>query len=148
MCSFPLEFQPPEMVKTRAVIVVSPRLPGRDGLVAVVPISNSEPKPCCDHHCRIPTRYLPRFMQASGGDRWAKCDMLYTFSLDRLSPVRIKGRGLDGKRGYEYPMLDLQVLRAVRRAAAAGLGIDAKLWDVETDLNPQATAGPGRTDTA
>jgi uncharacterized protein YifN (PemK superfamily) len=32
-------FQPPEMVKARPVIVISPRLPHRDGLCTVIPLS-------------------------------------------------------------------------------------------------------------
>ena len=33
-------FQPPEMVKRRPAIVISPRLPHRDGLCTVVPVSS------------------------------------------------------------------------------------------------------------
>lgn len=128
MCEFPDSFKAPEMVKTRPVVVVSPKLPGRYGLAAVVPISGTEPEPLCAHHCVIPARMLPRYMQATGGDRWAKCDMLYTLSLERLSPVQIKGRGPDGKRRYEYPGVDLTTLQAIRRAAAIALGIGPVLW--------------------
>lgn len=135
MCDFPSEFQPPEMVKTRPVVVLSPRLPGRDGLAAIVPISGTEPTPLASHHCVIPARFLPRFMQASGGDRWAKCDMLYTFDLERLSPVKLKGRGSDGRRLYEYPAVDLATLRAIRRGAAAALGISSDLWTETTVID-------------
>lgn len=127
MCEFPPCFSAPEMVKTRAVIVVSPKLHGRADLVGVVPISNTCPAPVCTHHCEIKQRMLPRFMQATGENRWAKCDMLYTFSLGRLSPIELK-RVRGQPRQYEYPKLDLVTLQEVRRAVAAGLGIDKALW--------------------
>lgn len=127
MCEFPACFVAPEMVKTRPVVVVSPRLIGRDQLVAVVPISNTCPTPVCDHHCEIPASLLPKFMQATGGARWAKCDMIYTLSLSRLSLIS-DGRGKDGKRKYDNRRLDLAHLQSVRRAAAAALGIDSSLW--------------------
>jgi uncharacterized protein YifN (PemK superfamily) len=123
MCEFPACFDVPEMVKTRPVIVVSPRLAGRRELVGIVPISHSEPDPMCAHHCIIPVRMLPKFMQATGGHRWVKCDMVYTFSTRRLSPVE-HPRRMAGKRVYEYPRLDGATLQHVRRAIASGLGIE------------------------
>lgn len=127
MCEFPACFSAPEMVKTRPVIVVSPRLQGRRDLAAVVPISNSAPDPPCPHHCEIRVALLPAFMQATGGNRWAKCDMIYTFNISRLSPIEKRRRSYE-KRTYEYRKLDLESLQAVRRAAASGLGIDVSLW--------------------
>jgi len=130
MCAFPECFDVPEMVKTRPVIVVSPQLPGRRDLVCVVPISHSDPVQMCEHHCVVPVRMLPKFMQATGGDRWAKCDMLYTFSTRRLSPVEHGRRDARGKRGYEYPKVDRATLDIVRRAVASSLGIDTSLWSL------------------
>ena len=128
MCEFPVCFDAPEMIKTRAVIVVSPRLPGRRGLAAVVPISRTAPVVHCAHNCVIPVRLLPKFMQATGGERWAKCDMLYTLSIRRLSPVETGRRDIRGHRKCEYPRLDDATLRAVRRAIAVGVGIDVSMW--------------------
>lgn len=129
MCEFPSCFDVPEMTKTRPVIVVSPRLPGRSPtLVTVVPISGSEPYIRLDHNCLIPARLLPSFMQSTGGDRWAKCDMLCTLGVHRLRPVERGPRDQRGHRVHEYPRLDLATLKAVRRAIAVGLGIDASLW--------------------
>ncbi|MGH8073626.1 MAG: type II toxin-antitoxin system PemK/MazF family toxin [Lysobacter sp.] len=128
MCEFPECFAAPEMVKTRAVVVISPKLAGRDRLVAVLPISNTPPEPLCAHHCLIPARMLPKYMQATGGERWAKCDMLYTFSLTRLSLIKDGRDRATGKRKYDTPRFDLETLQAVRRAAACSLGIDKALW--------------------
>ena len=42
LCDYALGgFRPPEMVKKRPAIILSPRLPRRDGLCAVVPLSGS-----------------------------------------------------------------------------------------------------------
>ncbi|MCC8362251.1 type II toxin-antitoxin system PemK/MazF family toxin [Lysobacter sp. A6] len=129
MCEFPACFDAPEMTKTRPVIVVSPRLSGRMfSLATVVPISGAEPHVHCDHHGPIPVRLLPKFMQATGKGRWAKCDMVYTLSTHRLRPVERGLRDNPGQRLYEYPRLDLATLRAVPLAIAAGVGIDASLW--------------------
>lgn len=129
MCQFPECLAAPEMIKKRAVIVISPRLAGRDGLVAVVPISNSAPDPVHAHHCEIEVRLLPKFMQATGGNRWAKCDMLYTFSLERLSLIQDGRRDrATGKRIYDHCKADLVTVQAVRRSIAAALGIDGALW--------------------
>lgn len=88
---------------------------------------------------------LPTFMQATGGHRWAKCDMVYTFATRRLSPVETTRRRAYGKRAYEYPRLDATTLRAVRRAVAAGLGIDdggQALGLLDLKRQSPAEAGP------
>ena len=46
-------FQPPEMVKRRPAIVISPRLPHRDGLCTVVPISADQPDHDVDYVVRL-----------------------------------------------------------------------------------------------
>jgi mRNA interferase MazF len=76
-------FQPPEMVKRRPAVVISPRLPHRDGLCTVVPISADQP----DHDVRYVVRIefdLPLPDPFSYKVAWAKCDMLATVSFVRL----------------------------------------------------------------
>lgn len=129
MCEFPECFRAPEMVKHRPVIVVSPFLPGRSRLVNVVPISMTAPSPVQPYHCRIATGLLPRPLQEEAGERWAKCDMVYTLCIDRLSLVRgARSRAAGGKRSYHTGRLDLAHLQAVRRAIAAGMGIGPELF--------------------
>lgn len=100
-----------------------------------------------DHHCRIPARLLPRFMQTTSEDRWAKCDMLYTFSVRRLRPVECGRRASNGHRDHEYPRLDLATLRAVRRAIAAGIGLDVSVQGQATTVrSPIATYVEGQKD--
>lgn len=128
MCAFPDCFAPPEMVKVRPVVVISPRLHGRAGLVAVVPLSTTRPDPLCAHHVSIPARLMPPCFQASSTERWAKCDMLYTLSLDRLSLVQGRRNRKTGKRSYEESNLDLSHIRAVRVGIASALGITGDLF--------------------
>jgi uncharacterized protein YifN (PemK superfamily) len=109
------------MVKTRASIVVSPRAVGHPQLVTLVPLSNTAPEPIRAFHCEIPPMFLPKFMQSTGGARWAKCDMLYTMSLDRLELPQTSRDRKTGKRQYETPRLDLDHLRRVRACIAAAL---------------------------
>ncbi|WP_414694795.1 type II toxin-antitoxin system PemK/MazF family toxin [Pinirhizobacter sp.] len=84
LCMFPGEFVPPEMVKTRPVVVVSPRIPGRDELVSIIALSTTAPEPRQAHHCEIPMSAMPKSLQANERKVWAKCDMIYTFRLSRL----------------------------------------------------------------
>jgi mRNA interferase MazF len=50
ICDYSLGgFREPEMVKRRPAIVVSPRLPFRDGLCSVVPVSSTPPPRLVDY---------------------------------------------------------------------------------------------------
>ena len=128
MCAFPDCFEPPEMVKTRAVIVISPKLAGRAGLAAIVPLSNTAPDPVREYHCEIPARLLPKCMQATGGARWAKCDMVYTLSIARLSLAMGKRNPQTKQRTYDKARLDLEHINKVRRCLALSLGIGRQLF--------------------
>ena len=100
MCDFDTGFKPPEMVKVRPVVVISPgRKRSRARLCTVVPLSSAAPKPVESFHCRINPQSLPRTLRRRR-DSWAKCDMLYTVSVDRLDRVRVN-RG--GKPTYGTP---------------------------------------------
>jgi uncharacterized protein YifN (PemK superfamily) len=46
-------FRPPEMVKRRPAIVISPRLPHRNGLCTVVPVSSDRPDHEVDYVVRL-----------------------------------------------------------------------------------------------
>jgi mRNA interferase MazF len=115
-------FQSPEMVKARPVVVISPRLPHRDGLCTVVPRSTSEP----EH----PVPYVVRLEVASKGlpvpyDApvvWAKCDMLSTVAFARLDLFRT-GRDFQGKRRYLHPKLGPVDLDRVRAGVLFALGM-------------------------
>jgi uncharacterized protein YifN (PemK superfamily) len=120
-CLYAPGFKPPEMVKKRAVIVVSPRLRKRDQLCAVVPLSTTNPTPVMPYHHRIkfsPT--LPFPYEAE--ECWVKGDMLNTVGFHRLSPLFL-GKDHEGKRRYIFPKLSAEDMAAVETCVLAGLGI-------------------------
>ncbi|PRH81511.1 type II toxin-antitoxin system PemK/MazF family toxin [Arenimonas caeni] len=145
VCEFPPCFSPPEMVKTRPVVVLSPKITGRPDLATVVPLSTTAPSQIESHHCKVPARMLPKSLQATAGDRWAKCDMVYTLHVSRLSPVKGKRDRVTGKRDYEHAKVDLATLQELRRCAAAGLGIGVDLWPQAANSATQTIDPEGET---
>ena len=109
------------MVKRRPAIIVSPRLPYRDGLCTVVPLSTTAPKRALPYVVEVSLdRPLPAPFD---GDRaWAKCDMLSTVCFGRLDLFR-DGKDQYGKRKYLKIMLNSDAFEEVRRGVLAGLGI-------------------------
>lgn len=141
MCEFPSCFSTPEMVKTRPVVVLSPRIKGREGLVSIVPLSTTPPNPAEAHHCQVPVHLLPKSLQATCTTCWAKCDLVYTLSLARLTLVQGKRNPKTGKRAYEQAKVDLTTLQDLRRCAAIGLGIGVELWPAAT-VTPAPAQSP------
>ncbi|MFN3147208.1 MAG: type II toxin-antitoxin system PemK/MazF family toxin [Paracoccaceae bacterium] len=107
-------FRAPEIIKKRPVIVVSSRLPHRQGLATVVPISLTAPKYPVDYVVRLSRNYHP------GEDEsvacWAKCDLLANVSFDRLDRFKV------GRRKYLAPRADASDLEAVRSGVLRALG--------------------------
>ena len=108
------------MVKTRPAIVISPRLPRRDNLCAIVPLSGTHDGRDYPYIVRIeldpplPAPYDHNVM-------WAKCDMLATVSLERLDLFRT-GRDHTGKRKYLDLKIAQQDFDRVRNGILCGLG--------------------------
>ena len=103
LCDYNTGFREPEMVKRRPVIVMTPRLPYRDGLCSVIPLSQSGPKRDIQYQCKIAlTTPLPDPFPYS--IFWAKADMLATVSFQRLDLFRT-ARDQTGKRKYIHPKL-------------------------------------------
>jgi mRNA interferase MazF len=109
-------FKQPEMIKPRPVIIVSPRLPYRSEIAAIVPISLTAPKHNLPFCYRLSRNYHPE----SPDDLpcWAKADMLLNVGTYRLSAFQV------GKRKYAYPTLTPEDLAGVRHAVLCGLGLD------------------------
>ena len=107
-------FVQPEMCKVRPVVVVSPRLPYRSEIVAIVPLSTTAPIHSLPFCVRLSRNYMP------GEDKslpvWAKCDMLLNVGMHRLSAIKV------GRRKYEYPCLTADDLQAVKDGVLWGLG--------------------------
>jgi uncharacterized protein YifN (PemK superfamily) len=121
MCAFPDCLEEPEMVKTRPVVVLTREHRGRSRLCTVVPLSTTRPEPMLDFHVRIDEQRLPRALGQH--ETWAKCDMLYTLSIDRLDRVRSGRSRTTGQRLYETGRITLEELAAVRRAIVFALGL-------------------------
>lgn len=115
VCDFS-DFQPPEMVKIRPVVVVSPRLPYRSEIVAVVPISTSPPAHDFPFVVRLAKNYHPS--ELDDLPCWAKCDMLMNIGLWRLNGFKI------GRRKWATPQMTGDDLSAVRQGVLVGLGLD------------------------
>jgi mRNA interferase MazF len=113
-------FQPPEMVKPRPAIVISPRLPYREGLCTVVPISGSHSGKELDYVVRLefdPPLPDPFNYRVA----WAKCDMIATVGFQRLDMFRT-ARDQSGKRKYLKPKLNEQDYRRVQLGVLYALG--------------------------
>lgn len=109
ICDFARGFVPPEMVKSRPVVVISPSATHGRRLCTVIPLSTTPPDEVqAWHH---PLRTNPNPYAAAHEQVWAKCDMLYTVSFDRLDMPHRKTRR--GGREYYVPKLVTQDLEQV-----------------------------------
>lgn len=122
LCDYSLGgFREPEMVKRRPALVISPRLPHRDGLTTVVPLSGSEPAHAVPYVVRLDlAKQLPEPFEQSVW--WVKCDMLATVWFGRLDLFRT-GRDQEGKRKYIHPVIPKADLDRVVAGVLAGLGL-------------------------
>jgi mRNA interferase MazF len=88
ICDYNTGFRPPEMVKRRPVVVISPQISTRGQLCTVVPLSATPPIPAQPYHRHIvilPS--LPRPWNERGV--WAKCDMVFAASFARLDMIKL-----------------------------------------------------------
>jgi len=114
ICDFSTGFQPPEMVKRRHVVVMSPRRRHHSGLCLVVPFSTVAPEPVEAFHYVIPVGAYPFFHPHK--DVWAKSDMLTCVAFRRLDRVLLNGR-------YVAPSLRPDDFAAIQLAILAALEI-------------------------
>jgi len=118
VCDFRDGFRPPEMVKRRPAVVISPPISARPGLCTVVPISTEPPGRVMAYHVELRELALPPPFEA--GPNWVKADMIYALSFERLDLFRA-GRRPDGKRSYNHVQLSAADFLAVQRAVLASL---------------------------
>ena len=115
ICDFSTGFRPPEMVKVRPVVIISPRRRSSQ-LATVVPLSSVEPNPVAPWHWLVPEGLYP----SARGPMWAKGDVVITVALGRLD--RVKVQDVDGQRRYVTVHLTAVQLAEVRGAVRAALG--------------------------
>ncbi|WP_225920200.1 type II toxin-antitoxin system PemK/MazF family toxin [Pseudomonas vanderleydeniana] len=118
ICNFS-GFVAPEMVKQRPVVILR-KHPHNSRLVTVVPLSTTQPERLCAYHVE-----LPCYLASEAKKSWAKCDMLYTVSMDRLDRIKTKGR--HGQRQYEVLTMSAEHFAAIQVAVLAGLNLHHRL---------------------
>ncbi|MFG1303692.1 type II toxin-antitoxin system PemK/MazF family toxin [Xanthobacter autotrophicus] len=122
LCNYGTGFIPPEMVKLRPVVIVSPRLRRRADLVAVVPLSTTPPNPAEPHHCGF-TLAVPLPAPFEQPQMWAKCDMVATVALSRLDRFRDGRVPGGGARRFTTGNVSAAQLVEIRKAILHGLGL-------------------------
>jgi uncharacterized protein YifN (PemK superfamily) len=122
LCDYTTGFRPPEMVKRRPVVVVSPRLPHRDGLCTIVPLSSTPPNHDVDYQCALyiePPLPAPFQLQHC----WAKADMFATVAFERLDLFRTQRDPISGKRRYIQPRVNAEDLARIRTCILRAIGL-------------------------
>lgn len=115
ICDFSTGFRPPEIVKHRPVIVVSPRRRHAE-LLTVIPLSSVAPRRIESQHVEVPEGDYP----PARSEMWAKCDLVQTVGLARCDRVRTT---VDGNRIYVTYQASAPFLEAVRHAVGEFLNI-------------------------
>lgn len=114
-------FTPPEINKVRPSIIVSPRLPDRSDLVAVVPVSLTPPRRELPYQVKLSKNYHPK--EDDDLDCWAKCDLLMNISVSRLDGFKV------GRRQWKHPAISPEDLLTVRQGVLHALGWGSLLDD-------------------
>ena len=122
----------PEMVKMRDVVVIAPHKQNSK-LVTVIPLSATAPSRPQPYHHQLPKDPRP------DGDAmrpiWAKCDMIYTVSLERLEMHYTRSRR--GGRQSIKVQLPKDDFAAIQHCIAFALNLaDNKgvpIWGFESD---------------
>ena len=73
------------------------------------------------HHKLVKSELPP---ECNGKDVWAKCDMIFTASWDRLELIST-GRDADGKRMYWKKVLGNEDLRAIKCCVLYTLALES-----------------------
>jgi mRNA interferase MazF len=115
-------FRPPEMVKRRLAVVISPIIKARGDLVTVVPLSTTAPTLIMPYHCEI---NIPFVLPAFWGNRprWVKADMVNAVGFHRVDLLHL-GKDASGKRLYQTEVLPSEILSRIRLCVLRGLGYE------------------------
>jgi uncharacterized protein YifN (PemK superfamily) len=112
---------PPEMEKTRPVVVISPAFKGRYKLATVVALSTTAPDPVQSYHYQL-TLNPPLPAPFHSPQMWVKGDMVLTASYDRLDRFRM-GKNPNGTRIYSIFHVQGGDLQEIQKAVLNGLGL-------------------------
>jgi mRNA interferase MazF len=121
LVDFDKGFMPPEMVKPRLAVVVSPPIRARGKLLTVVPLSTTAPQVLMPYHCQVD---IPFDLPARWGNmtRWAKGDMINAVSFARTSLLSL-GKDISGQRVYQTAVLPPSQLSQIQHCVLAALGL-------------------------
>lgn len=108
----------PEMIKIRDVVVLA-RHKHNSRLVSVIPLSTTAPKPPQPYHHLLSKDPSPDGTNMH--DVWAKCDMVYTVSTERLEMHYTRTRR--GDRESEKVFLPTVDFEAIKKCVAIALGL-------------------------
>jgi mRNA interferase MazF len=117
-------FVEPEMVKTRPVVVMSPRLRRRGNLIGVVPLSTTAPSPAEAYHCLIELDN-PLPSPFDNPVMWAKCDMYSVVSMHRLDRFKEAKQRHGGARQWRVGKANASQIMALKKAVLCGIGFDS-----------------------
>lgn len=121
ICDFNSGFRPPEMVKRRPAIVMSPRLRARDRLCTIVPLSTTPPQRVMPYHYRLRLdEPLPR--PYDNDTQWVKADMVVTVCFNRLF-LPLIGTDETGRRNYDVRVVDDADIKKIRECMLHALGM-------------------------
>ena len=113
-------FRPPEMVKRRPAVVLSPPIRGRQQLCTVVPLSTTAPRVAMRHHMEI--TFDPPLPHPYAAPRaWLKGDIVLTVAFHRLRLLFDRKQG--GQRVYDVRILEPEVFERVRECVRVGIGL-------------------------
>lgn len=102
----------PEMASRHPAVIVTPQLPGRNRLCAVVPLSTTAPELVKPYHYKLHfTPLLPH--PYTNEYSWVKADMITTVSLDRLHFLR-RGKS-EGTRKYDIRVVNSHDLKQIQK---------------------------------
>jgi uncharacterized protein YifN (PemK superfamily) len=114
ICDYTTGFVPPEMVKPRRVVVISPKFLNNRGICTVVPLSTSAPDPELPIHVRFEAgsyAFLSRDVAC-----WAKCDLQAAVALKRLDRLRLGSH-------FHAPRISREDLQRIREAVLYMIGM-------------------------
>lgn len=103
----------PEIIKKRPVVVITPKLPYRNGLAMVVPLSTTPPEYDVDYVVKLQGYYGNDINKPQ---QYAKCDLVCSVSFKRLDRVKI------GYRRYIMPIVSDDDLRSILQGVKRALG--------------------------
>ncbi len=103
----------PEIIKKRPVVVITPKLPYRNGLAMVVPLSTTPPEHDVDYVVKLHGYYGNDMNKPQ---QYAKCDLVSSVSFKRLDRVKI------GYRKYITPTVSDDDLRGILQGVKKAFG--------------------------